>query len=257
MAYLILADRSGELDRHELRDSVVIGRALDCDLCVRDTLLSRRHCRIEPFHDRWIVEDLLSRNGTEVDGEEITRYVLSDGDVIRIGRTELYFFAGPFVPPPPAAAPRSNVRPSDPIEAMAGTVCGFQYFDMEEDSRQSGFPIPKPKPAEPVAYRRENVHAMVAEMASHSWDLILSEPEFQAPPKSAPPREVAARQRYLQQAKAFEVDAEPERVHYLPPLRSESPDRPNTIPAWLARTYVALAFTVGAVSLGIVLVRSL
>jgi len=42
--------------------------------------------------------------------------------------------------------------------------------DMEEESRISGFPIPKPQPAEPAAYKRDKVHAMVAQMASTSWD---------------------------------------------------------------------------------------
>jgi predicted component of type VI protein secretion system len=173
MAYLILSDRRGEFDRRELRETLVVGRALDCDICIRDIMLSRKHCRIERFHDRWIVVDLDSKNGTKLDGESVTRHVLRDGDVVRIGRSQICFHTGPFVPVH-SSVPRRTQRPADPIEAMAGTVCGFQVFDMEEDSKLSGFPIPRPRPAEPVSFRHDAVHSIVTDLASTTWDTKLS-----------------------------------------------------------------------------------
>src|SRR5450432_1276419 len=121
MAYLILADHDGEFDRRELLGPVVIGRALDCDICIHDILLSRHHCRIEPFDDRWIISDLASRNGTRVGAETISRHMLSDGEVIRAGKIQIYFKADIFVQPPTEPA-RSDTRPADPIDASAGTV---------------------------------------------------------------------------------------------------------------------------------------
>jgi pSer/pThr/pTyr-binding forkhead associated (FHA) protein len=278
MAYLILADRNGEFDRRELRagESLVIGRALECDVCIRDILLSRKHCRIEPFdaaapagEARWLVTDLQSKNGTFVGGSEeaVTRHALIDGEVIRIGKSQICFHASPFVPPAPGQHQRRDVRPADPNEAMQGTVCGFQLFDMEEDSKAaSGFPIPQPRPAEPRSYRNgDSVHAMVLELTSTAWDTVLSEPEFcppttlkvmTAPTKTRkPPKEIVARENYIRKAKAVDETVPAAKIHRLPSIRSASPDRSGKIPTWVAATYIVLAACVGATSLGILLIR--
>ena len=98
MPYLILSDRGGEFDRRELRagESLVVGRSLECDVHIRDILLSRRHCKIESFNDRWVVTDLDSKNGTLVGNERVTRHVLIDGEVIRLGKSQIGFHAGQF-----------------------------------------------------------------------------------------------------------------------------------------------------------------
>ena len=52
---------------------------------------SRRpqHARIEPRQDGVWVEDLGSTNGTFLNGERITAERLEEGDVVRVGQTEL------------------------------------------------------------------------------------------------------------------------------------------------------------------------
>jgi pSer/pThr/pTyr-binding forkhead associated (FHA) protein len=243
MAYLILSDRDGEFARHELREPTIIGRALDCDICVRDILLSRRHCRFEPMGNRWIVADLNSRNGTRAGKETITRHVLIDGEVIHAGKMQICFKAGPFIPPPLDESPQRHVRPADPIEASAGTVHGFAMFDMEEDSRRTGFPVPQPRPPEPASYRHASVHAMVTQIASDQWDQILSEPEFDA----TAPIEIVDRQRHIL------GDSQPMsgKVHYLPPLKSTQTRKK------LLRTCIAIVSAVGLTSLATVLMRSI
>jgi predicted component of type VI protein secretion system len=226
MPYLILSDRRGEFDRRDLREPLVVGRALDCDICIRDILLSRKHCRIERFHDRWVVVDLGSKNGTKLDNESITRHVLRDGDVIRIGRAQLCFHAGPFVPMR-SNAPRRDTRPADPIEALAGTVCGFQVFDMEEDSRVSGFPIPRPRPAEPVSLRHDAVRSIVMDLASTTWDTKLSH-------RTSPSR-------------AIKLAPKPILEQLLEP-----PPSPT-----LMKTYVTLACAVLLLSFCVIMVRSM
>src|SRR3954464_14239506 len=131
MAFVVIADRNQEIDRRELFGPVVIGRSPECDLAVRDILLSRRHCMIERIGETWVVADLSSKNGTRVNSELITRQVLHDGDVIRIGRTRICFRGGMFIPPPKEKRP--NVRPADPVEALAGTMAGFRFDEEEED----------------------------------------------------------------------------------------------------------------------------
>jgi pSer/pThr/pTyr-binding forkhead associated (FHA) protein len=252
MPYLILADKNGEFDRRELRDAIVIGRSLDCQICVRDILLSRHHCRLEPFDNRWVASDLGSKNGTRIGNEVITRHVLSDGDVIRMGKIQVCFFSGAFVPAPKGTTRRRDVRPTDPKEDLAGTVSGFQYFDMEEDSRISGFPIPKPKPADPASYRQDNVHSMVTQISSSQWDLALSEPDLQNKPAPKAPREVVQRQKAIQQSRTSILSIPDEK----PVIRSTTPNRRAHIPRWLAWTYVLLAITLAAAALGIIFVKS-
>ncbi len=57
-----------------------------------DKEVSRRHARILKQNDRYLIQDLNSTNGTELDGESIvpgTLYPLSSGNHIQVGSTEL------------------------------------------------------------------------------------------------------------------------------------------------------------------------
>src|SRR5437762_10970542 len=170
MAYLIVADKKRELDRRKLAGRLIIGRCPDCDIAVRDILLSRRHCAIDQIGDHWVLVDLGSKNGTRVNGEAITRHMLADGDVAQIGKIKLCFRAGSFVPA--ATTPHSRAaRPAEPIEALASTVAGFKFADEsgEYDAQTArNFPRPQPQPVEPMSFRQPAVHTMLAEMTSQS-----------------------------------------------------------------------------------------
>jgi hypothetical protein len=74
-------------------DRVVVGRSRECDLRVDDGNVSRRHFELlrEGGSD-WVVVDLGSTNGTEVNGRKVQRRAtIDDGDRITIGSTELLF----------------------------------------------------------------------------------------------------------------------------------------------------------------------
>ena len=71
--------------------SVVIGRSRECDLRVVDGNASRRHAEVVQEGAGYVVVDLGSTNGTELNGRRITREQLSDGDRITIGATDLVF----------------------------------------------------------------------------------------------------------------------------------------------------------------------
>jgi serine/threonine protein kinase len=64
--------------------ATVIGRAQECDLVLKSADVSKRHCRIVVQPDQVIVEDLASSNGTFVNGEQIDRVKLADGDELEI-----------------------------------------------------------------------------------------------------------------------------------------------------------------------------
>ncbi len=71
--------------------SVVIGRSRECDLRVSDGNASRRHAEVVQEGATYLVVDLGSTNGTELNGRRITREKLADGDRITIGATDLVF----------------------------------------------------------------------------------------------------------------------------------------------------------------------
>src|SRR3954467_3187324 len=102
MPFLVASFRDEEVTRRELTGPLVIGRSPDCDIVVRDIILSRRHCRIG-FNEQdgcWSVQDLGSKNGTWINGEQIQFAVLKDGTFIRIGKTQVRFYAGSLKPAP-------------------------------------------------------------------------------------------------------------------------------------------------------------
>ena len=70
---------------------VVIGRSRECDIRVADGNASRRHAEVTQDGEAWVVADLGSTNGTELNGRRITRETLTDGDRITIGATDIVF----------------------------------------------------------------------------------------------------------------------------------------------------------------------
>jgi hypothetical protein len=143
--YIILTANGEELDRAELSGPMTtIGRSSDCNVSVRDVLLSRHHCRIERQTGkeavRWRLVDMGSRNGCHVNWKKVASYTLVDGDVVRVGRTWITFRTGPFQPPSPAVAEAASrrksklVRPSSPNESLSGTVVDFVLAEAEKES---------------------------------------------------------------------------------------------------------------------------
>jgi pSer/pThr/pTyr-binding forkhead associated (FHA) protein len=71
-----------------------IGRAAQNDVDLQwDTEVSRLHAELEQIGGEWTIsDDGLSRNGTFVNGARVSgRHRLRDGDVVRVGRTQLAF----------------------------------------------------------------------------------------------------------------------------------------------------------------------
>jgi predicted component of type VI protein secretion system len=183
MAYLILTANGEEYERRELRAlaPLVIGRAPDCDVAVRDIILSRHHCRIERTEDGsgWRIVDLHSKNGTHLRGQPVESHELRDGDELRIGRSRLMFKAGAFAASSKPQALRKNqpavARPVDPHEALAGTVTGMVVCEPGETQQHKGMPMPKPRPADPESYADDGVYEMLNEIISSSWDSIQAQ----------------------------------------------------------------------------------
>lgn len=64
---------------------LVIGRHEECDVTLPDRQVSRNHARIFWDGDTYCIEDLGSKNGTHVNGEDVQEArVLADGDEVQI-----------------------------------------------------------------------------------------------------------------------------------------------------------------------------
>src|SRR6476619_1068063 len=79
------------------REEVILGRALEADVRVNDTQVSRQHAKITTVKDEatnttnYILTDLDARNGTFLNGRRIKREILENGDKVTIGYTIVRF----------------------------------------------------------------------------------------------------------------------------------------------------------------------
>jgi len=79
------------------REEVILGRALEADVRVNDTKISRKHARINLVADEqtgttsYVLTDLSSRNGTLLNGQKVRQEALQNGDKITIGEHILRF----------------------------------------------------------------------------------------------------------------------------------------------------------------------
>ena len=77
-----------ELRPLETGQSVSIGRADSCDICVDEEDVGQLHCRISWNGTAWEVK-AANLDGVEVNGQLIRETVLLDGDVIRVGSLDV------------------------------------------------------------------------------------------------------------------------------------------------------------------------
>ena len=97
MASILVVSGPSQGDYYLLgRQAMVIGRDDTCPIQIVDDLVSRRHAQIntQPGRGTYRMLDLGSANGTFLNDQPIAEGVLlDDGDIIRIGETELMFSA--------------------------------------------------------------------------------------------------------------------------------------------------------------------
>lgn len=97
----LLVKLHGQGSRHiELTsETLTIGRKADNTLVIEDAAVSAHHARIVKVQAVFFLEDLMSTNGTTINGRPITRHQLHDADVIAIGQHRLVFQENAVVSP--------------------------------------------------------------------------------------------------------------------------------------------------------------
>jgi hypothetical protein len=176
MPFIAVKSDRQEIDHRELSGSAVVGRAPDCDIQIRDILLSRHHCRLEETDFGWQITDLQSKNGTILNGQKLIEPVyLKDNDVVRVGRCSIVFHAGA-MEAGMKHRPAAPLRPADPSEALAGTLAGFTLLmPGEGEAPPANQPSPQPRPKEPASYEKQELRELLTTIASSSWDSIYAE----------------------------------------------------------------------------------
>ena len=95
------------------QDTIRLGRHPDCEVVVDVNAVSRFHAHIVRAGDRFVIEDLESRNGTFLNGKKaVGRVPLDDNDRIKICDTLFVYRSNAGNEPPPDKAP-FDVRESD------------------------------------------------------------------------------------------------------------------------------------------------
>jgi len=89
-ARLVVVAGSGVGDSVPLTGDITLGRAGDCTMDIEDDFASGHHARLYRDDQSWIIADTGSTNGTYINGVHIARATrVGEGDIIRIGRTQL------------------------------------------------------------------------------------------------------------------------------------------------------------------------
>ena len=117
--FLLYRDAQGEQRILMLgagRSRVTVGRAAGHDVWLDfDEGVSLLHAVLERIGEHWtVIDDGLSRNGTYLNGERVTgRRALREGDVLRLGLTQLIYRSPAAATRPSADRPRAD-RPQTP-----------------------------------------------------------------------------------------------------------------------------------------------
>jgi MoxR-like ATPase len=126
MARLIVRKGRNIGSIHDLsKDIVTIGRDENCGIRINTEGVSRNHAQLVREGDRWILTDLMSKNGTVVNGEKVGEHKLESGDEVSIG-DEVMVFQGEQAapeepaPPPAQAAPSRATSSGDDSAYLAG-----------------------------------------------------------------------------------------------------------------------------------------
>lgn len=90
-----------------MQPKLVVGRGEGCDIVLRFSAVSARHCELEWTGDHWLVRDLGSRNGTRVNGVRCETQRLLPGSTLGIAnlRYRVVHPRADAVPSPAAKGP--------------------------------------------------------------------------------------------------------------------------------------------------------
>src|SRR4051812_13743905 len=110
--------------------NTIVGRHDDCQLRIKSSKVSRRHCEIFEKKGMLLVKDLGSSNGTYVNGKKIDgQRVLEPGDELTVGPVKLR--VAKIGEPPPRSKPAAKKPGDTDIMGALGVSEGAGSDEME------------------------------------------------------------------------------------------------------------------------------
>src|SRR5207244_9049127 len=121
--------------------AVTLGRSNQNRIVLEDEHASRQHGRVHFENGNWLVADLESRNGTQLDGQPLRRATpLHHGSAIQIGNTVVRFSLAADVPTG-RLGPATDVVPALPTSTTTQlqadeltTLCSFMSAAVDEEN---------------------------------------------------------------------------------------------------------------------------
>jgi tetratricopeptide (TPR) repeat protein len=178
-ARLVLFSGNGSGRAFDLtQERVNIGRDGSNVICVSHSTVSSHHALLVRMGDHFKVRDLISTNGTYLNGERTMGALLRHGDVLRFGEVEMRYEEVMDAPPKPRAESPQTVMPlgrSRPVSPVPGHDPDFKIVGA--DGRTYG-------PADTSTVRRwiqqgfANAHTWVPADSRGHWKRLSEFPEF-------------------------------------------------------------------------------
>ena len=101
MPFLQIITNDGRIDTYPLhKNEIAIGRSTENDIVLLDYTISRNHAKIAKTRDGYMLTDLGSFNGTELNGHPVQTVLLSHQDQIKIGSAKILFLSHEKMPSP-------------------------------------------------------------------------------------------------------------------------------------------------------------
>ncbi len=127
---VVLKVVGGKNDGREIKIAVprfVIGRGATAHLRPSSDLVSREHCEILVADGKVVLNDLKSRNGTFVNGKQLTEsHTAKSGDSLRVGRLQFEVVIDPI------KASTKKPRVAGVVEAASRTAASKKKMSLED-----------------------------------------------------------------------------------------------------------------------------
>ena len=118
------ADEGQRFDLSEDATEITIGRSPECDITLNDQNTSRRHCLIKRNWHGFTAQDLASKNGVLLNGDQIEgARMLKDGDELQVGGVKLIFI--------------------DPPSRLLDQMGGLENTNLDPDHKEAPGPEPQ------------------------------------------------------------------------------------------------------------------
>lgn len=207
-------DKARDQRLHAVSDGFTVGRSVDCDLVLHDSLASRNHACFHLRGHRLFVEDT-STNGTFINKTRVDQSEVRHGDVIAFDEVEYQVLISSDTQTPATRPPERGKRrggsggrqlPPTELNSNRGLNRGLgsvkmrdQYVEPEAREEDEGAPeSARPTGEPPDPDRPTGRRSMIAEAAEQPLDPsspeapadeLKAEPESEPEAAEAPPRQ--------------------------------------------------------------------